>query len=270
MAADDLEYGWYKWENGFRQKDGFFVDRAGNILYWPTRKGPGHLMDERSILMVSKASERGKYDQYPVIVLCLLLSAGVYYFFDLKEFFGSLGSFLFLPMLVVGFGLAVIPRRDRSVDLSHRPTLPMPSPPVNDGLIAAKALSPTAFRSRVGLILLATGVMAYIGVDNLDSVLSWKPSADFGSFQRYICAVWSLVGFVLAAACPGHLIVLIRARNSPYSLDHLVSRIKEREGLTLEALQRVSDDDPVPEEGRLSAERLKEALDKAYRNNRGL
>ena len=61
MTGTDLEYGWYKWQDGFRQKDGFFVDRAGRVLYWPRSSGPGYVVTEREIEKIqSKKREKRK------------------------------------------------------------------------------------------------------------------------------------------------------------------------------------------------------------------
>lgn len=38
------EYGFLSMENGERQVDGFFVDRAGRVIYWPSRRAPGYVM----------------------------------------------------------------------------------------------------------------------------------------------------------------------------------------------------------------------------------
>ena len=81
---------------------------------------------------------------------------------------------------------------------------------------------------------------------------------------------WRFLTSRLAAFAVTKLVSLLFARSSPYSIEYLVSRIKEREGLTILALQQETDGDPDLEERRLSAERLNKALDKAYRNNRGL
>lgn len=80
MAANDLEYGWYKWQDGFRQKDGFFVDVSGRVLYWPSRSGPGYVIKEENIKK-SKESIDGEFVRIYLVNIWLISPLFIVYSF---------------------------------------------------------------------------------------------------------------------------------------------------------------------------------------------
>lgn len=50
-------YGWIGLEEYAQQSSGFFVDRSNRILFWPSKKQPGYILDEEAtikIIMLSK------------------------------------------------------------------------------------------------------------------------------------------------------------------------------------------------------------------------
>ena len=155
MAANDLEYGWYKWKNGFRQKDGFFVDRAGRILYWPTRKGPGYVMDDAAVEAVvhqERVWRRRKYFAAILIMGLILSHHDLGRYFDIHIPYDIAIVAVFIMLAVV----RVMGLRRRRRDLSHRPMVDERRPAVRDALVVANVLPSGEFWWRVaGQILLA-------------------------------------------------------------------------------------------------------------------
>ncbi len=277
MATDDLEYGWYKWENGFRQKDGFFVDRAGRILYWPTRRGPGFVLDPRECEPLRRAiASAGPFLSWKLVLACLFM---VFLFFDrvlppfgLLSFGGDLFSALVWSGALLGLLAVWLLSRPRwqDLDLWSRSKINQRRPPVRDALLSVKALSTDAFWRRVTLFAALVCVLGILGVISFDDAVFQEPSRHVTPARRYVWAVHGLLFLSAAVFMVTKLINHFLARSSSHSIEYLVSWIKEREGLTLQALRQETDGDPDLEERRLSAERLKKALDKAHQNNRGL
>lgn len=254
MAANDLEYGWYKWEDGFRQKDGFFVDRSGNVLYWPTGKGPGYVMDEAAIESVSRHKAYRKKVRSRVGLFAIVLF--VVFYFVLDESIRRFIEFFMLPFIVAAFAIvfemiasAVILRR-RGLDLSHRPMVYAPRPTVRDTLVVAKVRrrdefwGPIAGRVAVVLLLIAVGIYFFDStVAKWFAGVSAKALLDQGF-------LWSS-GVLAVLGLAWRIIELVRARHASVDAEEVRARIKVTDGLETRRLWDEEDAPEVPEELRI-------------------
>lgn len=248
MGGFDLEYGWYKWEDGLRQKDGFFVDRFGRVLYWPSRSGPGYVIKEENIKK-SKESIDGEFVRIYLMNIWLISPLFIVYSFlylydgnsiinFIKEvhIFGVIIVFFMVLAYVATFCVS-----DYDVDLSNLKTVQKRRPAVRDYLIPAKAKPAEEFWYLTLLCLAATlGIAILLGWSAYDSFLRAREAGKelnwlFGYALATAMGAWVLA-IVLA-----RIIRRIRARNGPYSLAYLTSRIKVADGLTAEMLQQSRD-----------------------------
>lgn len=54
----------------------FFIDDKNRILFWPTKKGPGYIVDEETaIKILRESSSRNEY--LNITILLLLISLGI-------------------------------------------------------------------------------------------------------------------------------------------------------------------------------------------------
>lgn len=246
MAADDFEYGWYKWENGFRQKDGFFTDRAGNILYWPTEKGPGRIMDARAIETIHEDYVR-KDDYYSKVKLTLAIISILSYISVLR--FSCIEHIRIIHVYVIYFiyilifkSVNALSRSSHgSVDLSHLPLVSARRPPDRDHLIVAKADTAISFWGRCLFWAAITAGLIYLSTFIFEK--DWEISISGIAVQLGL----SLVVLLPAVAVAADVVTRIRARFSPYALQYLVSRILVGDGLTLRMLM-ATEDEPMPAE----------------------
>ena len=230
MAANDLEYGWYKWKNGFRQRDGFFVDRAGKVLYWPTRWGPGYVMDDAAIETVvqrydsqEKMVNRG---YFLVVILCVVLI--VLWEDFLRRYF----EFHILPIHVFVFVFILVREKIRNklilprwgLDLSHCPKIDRSSPAVRDSLVVAKVRLPGRFWAEiVGRSALA-GLLIAIGVYYFDSTVArWFSGVATKTLLDQ--PLWWGVGLAGFLALVWRIPELVKARVAPIDADEIVARI---------------------------------------------
>lgn len=75
-------YGWLHWDNPGRQEDGFFIDADNRILYWPSKRGPGYVLDEYTALAIYREKEVREHGEWMTVGL----------FFMLTLFLSGLGS----------------------------------------------------------------------------------------------------------------------------------------------------------------------------------
>lgn len=244
MAANDLEYGWYRWMNGFRQKDGFFVDRAGRILYWPTRRGPGYVMDDDVIEVVvrqEKVWKRGKYFA-AILILGLILSHH-----DLDRYFEI--DFPFHIAIVAAFivlaAIRVVSLRRRRRDLSRRPLVKERRPAVRDALVAATVLPCNEFWWRIaGQILLAL-LLITLGFYFFDATVT---SLSSESRANQITGQGVLWGFGLAGlqGLVWRVARSLKARVAPVGAEEVRARILVADGFENRSLWYEEDVDRLP------------------------
>ena len=261
MAGTDLEYGWYKWQDGFRQRDGFFVDRAGRVLYWPSRSASGYVVTEREVEEIQKQKRKEGNGVFSTRLRAFFLFAAIvsiycliekdYYLFHLlykyAEFWipvaGILGILLYR---------ARAPRRD-GIDLSHLQKVAARRPPTKDFLISAKARPAGEFWAPIGFGV--TGLLAlaaFVGARVRDDVIGFLKKGVSEDILGAAALLLLLVAGLLYSGFRG--VRRIRARYALHSLEDLTSRIKVTEDLTLEKLMDTKDrTEPLPR-ARVAAE----------------
>lgn len=276
MVADDLEYGWYKWENGFRQKDGLFTDRSGKVIYWPDAEGPGYILDDATAEKIGECKkreieeedgEKARAEFYRVerIIGRKVVGPG------LGKLVGATVGPIIAAVAIIGIialiaklasssrggdagsqegatapsDAAAEPAEDDEVDLSRYPQVAGPRPAVRDDLVVAKAAPDLLFFIRcLWSGALAASALWLFGLLMLH--WGWNSAGD-----KFWGIVFSLVLILFALGTVGSAYDGIRLRYAPLTLDGLVSRIKVRDGLTLPKLAREKDsalEVDIPEE----------------------
>lgn len=266
LSADDLEYGWYRWRDGSRQEDGFFVDGNGRVIFWPDAKGkgPGYLLDDataekigesKKLAIEEKDAEKAKAELNRATHMLVRRLPG--------SNLGRMGGPIAVPLLIGVAAIALIaliakwassrggdavakeeaaePPETEEIDLSRFPEVAGPRPTVRDSLIVAKAMPDLLFL----LQRLGQGVVA-IGAFWLFGLVVWYWGWDSGGN-----VVISLVLILIGAGMASSAYDAVRLRRAPLTLEDLVSRIKVQDGLTLPKLAREKDsslDVTAPEE----------------------
>lgn len=264
MVADELEYGWYKWEDGCRQGDGLFVDRFDRVIYWPEAEGPGYILDDATAEKIpfyrkiekeknknatlsqktkkkinKTINNKNDKDDFSFYLLAFIV---LFYRFVLifLELFALFVKEIFLPGGDDSSGAPSIdavagPAEDDEIDLSRYPQIAGPRPIVQDDLIVAKAMPGLVFSFQcLGLGALSAGAAWLFS----SMVLYWGWG---GAGHIFWGIVLGLLLLSLAVHLSRTVRDMVRRRYSPIRLDYLISRIKVRDGLTLDKLSRKED-----------------------------
>lgn len=266
MVADDLEYGWYKWENGFRQKDGLFTDRSGKVIYWPDAEGPGYILDDataekigeckkREIEEEDREKARAEFYRVERIIARKVVGPG------LGKLVGTTAGPLIAAVAIIGVialaaklafssrggdagsqegaaapsDAAAEPAENDEVDLSRYPQVGGPRPPINDDLMVAKAMPDLLFFLQcLGWGAFSVGAFWLFGL--LARHWGWSSEGDIllGTVVSLLLIYFAVCSLIIFFA-------KILDRRSTIALDYLISRIKVRDGLTLPKLSREKD-----------------------------
>jgi hypothetical protein len=265
MLADDLEYGWYKWEDGCRQSDGFFVDRFGRVIFWPGAKGPGYVLDDATAERIGGRKKREIEEKkeeeagaeiggfmaavvgglikvgvpaMPIFIVALVFKVIV--FFAKKASTSSDGDPVSNEETAVPKDAPEAEESDEA-DLSRCRQVAGPRPDVWDDLIVTKAIPAFSFwMGRIWASAFAVGALWLFGLLARD--WTWNSVGD-------ICwgIVFGLLLLLIAVGCIGGIYAKIRLRYSPLTLGDLMSRIKVRDGLTPRKLMFDEDQEDPPE-----------------------
>lgn len=246
MAANDLEYGWYKWQDGFRQKDGFFVDVSGRVLYWPTKAPPGHVIAEQQLPWIDEQVERNlnRTFKYRFVLGAVFVSSIVLAFFVWTDFIERYGYFFVIFIWAAWFaGDALIKSSAGLGDREHLarlPEFPEPRPRARDQLIPMKIGSRGKFYRGVlfqlALAVVFLAALVYLGRDAYSDYVRYGDS----SYLRWVGPLLFVAGLHMVGSA-AKLVRNIREWRTDITPDELLARIKVKDGLTPDKLKDVED-----------------------------
>lgn len=76
-------YGWFSLEHRAGQKDGFFIDDANRILFWPTKAAPGHVIDKDTAVKLVNVRRKSSSWIYIFVIPGVLI-------YPLSQWFGHM------------------------------------------------------------------------------------------------------------------------------------------------------------------------------------
>lgn len=138
---EQKSYHWYSTQPNGCQNAGFFVDPPNKILYWPSKKAPGYIINEETAEKIRSitVSDSGKKRAYSTLFLIIIIATKfIYRNSELHTQFKLITENLslypagFLAIILLGILISFLSRlsqrRKIKVLLQYHPTVDKPRP----------------------------------------------------------------------------------------------------------------------------------------------